>query len=29
MLWPQLWPLAIIAAVTLSGASWMFRHRLV
>jgi ABC-2 type transport system permease protein len=29
LLWPQLWPLAIIAAVTLSGASWMFRHRLV
>lgn len=24
----DLWPLAIIAAVTLSGASWMFRHRL-
>jgi len=29
LLWPQLWPLTIIAAVTLSGASWMFRHRLV
>lgn len=29
MLWPQLWPLAIIAAVTLSVGSWMFRHRLV
>ena len=28
LLWPQLWPLAIIAAVTLSAASWMFRHRL-
>jgi ABC-2 type transport system permease protein len=28
-LWPQLWPLGIIAAVTLSTASWMFRHRLV
>jgi hypothetical protein len=25
---PELWPLVIIAAVTLSGASWMFRHRL-
>ncbi len=25
---PELWPLAIIAAVTLSSASWMFRHRL-
>jgi ABC-2 type transport system permease protein len=29
LLWPQLWPLAIISAVTLSAASWMFRHRLV
>jgi ABC-2 type transport system permease protein len=28
LLFPQLWPLAIIAAVTLSAASWMFRHRL-
>ena len=26
---PDLWPLAVIAAVTLSGASWMFRHRLM
>ena len=25
---PDLWPLAIIAALTLSGASWMFRNRL-
>lgn len=25
---PQLWPLALIALVTLSGASWLFRHRL-
>jgi ABC-2 type transport system permease protein len=25
---PQLWPLALIAAVTLSTASWMFRRRL-
>jgi ABC-2 type transport system permease protein len=25
---PDLWPMAIIAAVTLSAASWMFRHRL-
>jgi ABC-2 type transport system permease protein len=24
----DLWPLAVIAAVTLSAASWMFRHRL-
>jgi ABC-2 type transport system permease protein len=28
LLIPQLWPLAIIAAITLSAASWMFRHRL-
>jgi ABC-2 type transport system permease protein len=27
-LWPELWPLAIIAAVTLSVSSWMFRHGL-
>jgi ABC-2 type transport system permease protein len=25
---PDLWPMAIIAAVTLSAASWMFRNRL-
>jgi ABC-2 type transport system permease protein len=25
---PDLWPLAVLAAVTLSAASWMFRHRL-
>jgi ABC-2 type transport system permease protein len=28
LLFPQLWPLAIMAIVTLSAASWMFRHRL-
>jgi ABC-2 type transport system permease protein len=28
LLIPELWPLAVIAAVTLSAASWMFRHRL-
>ncbi len=28
LLIPELWPLAIMAAVTLSAASWMFRHRL-
>jgi pyoluteorin transport system permease protein len=28
LLFPDLWPLAIIAAVTLPVASWMFRHRL-
>ena len=27
-LWPDLWPLAIMAAVTLALASWMFRHRM-
>ena len=25
---PQLWPLAVIASVTLGIAAWMFRHRL-
>jgi ABC-2 type transport system permease protein len=29
LLIPELWPLAVIAAVTLATASWMFRHRLV
>src|SRR5262252_6637921 len=28
LLVPELWPLAIIAAVTLPIASWLFRHRL-
>jgi ABC-2 type transport system permease protein len=28
LLLPQLWPLGVIAAVTLSASSWMFRHRL-
>ena len=28
LLVPELWPLAIMAVVTLSAASWMFRHRL-
>jgi ABC-2 type transport system permease protein len=28
LLFPELWPLAIMAAVTLSAAAWMFRHRL-
>jgi ABC-2 type transport system permease protein len=27
-LFPDLWPLAVIALLTLSAASWMFRHRL-
>ena len=27
-LWGDLWPLAILAFVSLSAASWMFRHRL-
>ena len=25
---PDLWPLAVLAVVTLSAASWLFRHRL-
>jgi len=28
LLWPDLWPMAIIAAVTLGAAAWMFRNRL-
>ena len=28
-LWPDLWPLALIAAVTLTAASWVFERRLV
>jgi ABC-2 type transport system permease protein len=24
----QLWPLAVIAVITLSTAAWLFRHRL-
>ena len=28
LLLPDLWPLALIALVTLSTASWMFRYRL-
>jgi ABC-2 type transport system permease protein len=28
LLMPEIWPLAVIAVITLSGASWMFRHRL-
>jgi ABC-2 type transport system permease protein len=27
-LMPDLWPLALIATITLTAASWMFRHRL-
>jgi ABC-2 type transport system permease protein len=26
-IWPELWPLALIAAATLSAATWLFRHR--
>jgi ABC-2 type transport system permease protein len=25
--WPQLWPMMLIACVTLPAAAWMFRHR--
>ncbi|MHB1872603.1 MAG: ABC transporter permease [Steroidobacteraceae bacterium] len=28
LLLPDLWPLALIAVITLSAASWLFRHRL-
>ncbi|MCX8049156.1 MAG: ABC transporter permease [Methylohalobius sp.] len=27
-LWPELWPMALIGAVTLTLAAWLFRHRL-
>lgn len=27
MIWPQLWPLLIMACITLPAAAWMFRHR--
>jgi len=27
ILWPDLWPLLLIAALTLTAASWMFSHR--
>jgi ABC-2 type transport system permease protein len=26
-IWPQLWPLMLIAALTLPPAAWLFRHR--
>jgi len=25
-IWPQLWPMALIAAATLAAATWLFRH---
>ena len=28
LLWPDLWPLALIAALTLAAASWMFNNRM-
>jgi len=28
LLWPQFWPMAIIAAITLMMAGWLFRHRM-
>jgi ABC-2 type transport system permease protein len=28
LLLPDLWPLCLLAVLTLSGASWMFRHRM-
>jgi ABC-2 type transport system permease protein len=27
MIWPQVWPLLIMAAITLPAAAWLFRHR--
>ena len=27
-LWGQYWPLAIIAALSMSAAAWLFRHRM-
>jgi ABC-2 type transport system permease protein len=29
MIWPQLWPLLLLAALTLPPAAWLFRHRSV
>jgi len=28
LLWPQFWPMLIIAAITLMMAAWLFRHRM-
>ncbi|HXR20759.1 MAG TPA: ABC transporter permease [Steroidobacteraceae bacterium] len=28
LLWPDLWPLAVLAALTLAAASWVFSHRM-
>jgi ABC-2 type transport system permease protein len=28
LLWSDLWPLGLIATITLAGASWMFSHRM-
>ncbi len=28
LLWPQLWPMALLAAGTLSTAAWLFRRRM-
>ena len=28
LLWSDLWPLALIAALTLAAAAWMFSHRM-
>jgi ABC-2 type transport system permease protein len=28
LLWSDLWPLALLATITLAGASWMFSHRM-
>ena len=28
LVYANLWPMMVIAAVTLTGAAWLFRHRL-
>ena len=28
LVFADLWPMMVIAAVTLTGAAWLFRHRL-
>jgi ABC-2 type transport system permease protein len=28
LVYDQLWPMAVIAVLSLSGAAWLFRHRL-
>ncbi|HTH17688.1 MAG TPA: ABC transporter permease, partial [Magnetospirillum sp.] len=28
LVWHSLWPMAVVAAVTLTGAAWLFRRRM-